>query len=122
MFNNPLSALPYVKAGRLRALAVTSLKRAAAAPEVPTMVESGYPGFEAGTWYAFLAPAGLPRDLQARLASDIITVAQMDDVRARFAALAIESMGSTPEQLAAVMQSDLDKWARVIRAANIKAD
>ena len=122
MFNNPVSAMPHVRNARLRALAVTGASRSAIAPEIPTVAESGYPGFEAGTWYAFLGPAGLPKEVQARLARDIVAVTQMADVRARFAAMGVEPIGTTPEQLAAIMQSELEKWTRVIRAANIKPD
>ena len=122
MFNNPVSALPHVKTGRLRALAVTSAQRTASAPEVPTVAESGYPGFEAGTWFALLAPAGLPRELQTRLSTDIVAVTQQADVRTRLTGLGIDAIGSTAAQLGAVMQADLEKWTRVIRAANIKAD
>ena len=122
MFNNPVSSLPHVKTGRLRAIAVTSAQRTAIAPEVPTVAESGYPGFEAGSWFAFLAPAGLPRELQTRLATGITTVTQQAEVRNRFAGLGIDAIGSTPAQLTAIMQADLEKWTRVIRAANIKPD
>jgi tripartite-type tricarboxylate transporter receptor subunit TctC len=86
------------------------------------VAESGFPGFEAGTWYAFLGPAGLPRDIVAKLATDINAVLQMADVRARFAAMGVDAIGTTPEQLAAIMHADLEKWTRVIRAANIKVD
>ena len=122
MFNNPVSAMPQIKSGRLRALATTGLQRAPIAPDLPTVAESGFPDFEAGTWYAFLGPAGLPRDIQAKLATDIVAVTKMSDVRARFAAMGVDSIGTTPEELTAIMQSDLEKWTRVIRAANIKPD
>ena len=122
MFNNPVSAFPHVKTGKLRALAVTGAQRAAIAPEVPTVAESGYPGFEAGTWFAFLAPAGLPRELQSRLATDIAAVTQQADLRTRFTGMGIDPIGGTPAQLSTIMQADLEKWTRVIRAANIKPD
>ena len=122
MFNNPVSSIPHVKTGRLKAIAVTGLKRAAIAPEIPTIAESGYPGFEAGTWYAFLAPAGLPREVQARLNSAVNSVTQMPDVRERFNTMGVESIGTTPAQLTTVMQAEYEKWTRVIRAANIKPD
>ncbi len=122
MFNNPVSALPHVKSGRLRALASTGTSRAPIAPDVPTVAESGYPGFEAGTWYAFLGPAGLPKDIHAKLATDIVAVTQTTDVRARLAAMGVDPIGTTPEQLASIMRSDLEKWTRVIKDAGIKAD
>jgi tripartite-type tricarboxylate transporter receptor subunit TctC len=122
MFNNPVSAMPHVKSGRLRALATTGVGRSPIAPELPTVAESGYPGFEAGTWYAFLGPAGMPKEVQAKLARDIVAVTLTAEVRDRFAAMGVEAIGTTPEQLAAIMRSDLEKWSKVIRAANIKAD
>jgi tripartite-type tricarboxylate transporter receptor subunit TctC len=122
MFNNPVSALPQVRAGRLRALATTGVTRSPITAEIPTVAESGYPGFEAGTWFAFLGPAGIPRDIVTKLSTDIMAVLQVADVRARLAAMAVEPIGTTPEQLAAIMHSDLEKWTRVIRAADIKVD
>ena len=122
MFNNPVSAMPHVKTGKLKALAVTSAQRAAIAPEIPTIAESGYPGFEAGTWYAFLAPAGLPREVLNKLSTDIVAVTQVADVRTRFAGMGVDALGTTPAQLTAIMHAELEKWSRVIRAANIKAD
>ena len=122
MFNDPVSALPMIRAGRLRALATTGLARSALLPEAPTVAESGYPGFQAGSWFAFVGPAGMPGDIARKLSADINTVVQQADIRARFAALGVDPIGGTPEQLASVMQADLEKWTRVIRAAGIKAD
>jgi len=122
MFNNPVSALPHVTAGKLKALAVTGTQRSALAPDIPTIAESGYPGFEAGTWYAFLAPAGLPPEILKKLSTDIVAITKQDDLKARFAKMGIEALGSTPEQLSEVMQADFIKWSAVIRNANIKPD
>ena len=122
MFNNPVSALPHVTAGKLKALAVTGTQRSALAPDIPTIAESGYPGFEAGTWYAFLAPAGLPPEILKKLSTDIVAITKQDDLKARFAKMGIEALGSTPEQLSEVMQAELIKWSAVIRNANIKPD
>ncbi|OFZ83725.1 MAG: hypothetical protein A2W21_12020 [Betaproteobacteria bacterium RBG_16_66_20] len=122
MFNNPVSALPQVRAGRLRALATTGVTRSPITAEIPTVAESGYPGFEAGTWYAFLGPAGIPRDIVTKLATDIMAVLQVAEVRARFAAMGVDPIGTSPDQLAAIMHADLEKWTKVIRAANIKVD
>jgi tripartite-type tricarboxylate transporter receptor subunit TctC len=122
MFNNPVSALPHVTAGKLKAFAVTGTQRSALAPEIPTIAESGYPGFEAGTWYAFLAPAGLPPEIVKKLSTDIVAITKQDDLKARFAKMGIEALGSTPEQLSEVMQADFIKWSAVIRNANIKPD
>ena len=122
MFNDPVSALPLVRAGRLRALATTGLSRSPITEEIATMAESGYPGFQAGSWFAIVGPAGMPRDVVRKLFTDINAVLQLPDIRTRFAELGIDPIGTTPEQLAAVMQADLEKWAKVIRAANIKPD
>ena len=122
MFNNPVSAMPQVKSGRLRGIATTGSTRAAIAPDMPTVAESGYPGFEAGTWYAFLGPAGLPREIQAKLAADIVAMTQLADVRARFTTMGVEAIGTTPARLATIMQEDLEKWGKVIRTANIKPE
>ncbi len=122
MFNNPVSALPHVKTGKLRALATTGARRSPVTPDIPTVAELGYPGFEAGTWYAFLGPAGLPKEIVTKLHTDLLKVLHMKDVRERLAAQAIDPIGTTPEQLAAIMKADLDKWAKVIRSANITAD
>ena len=122
MFNNPVSALPHVTAGKLKAFAVTGTQRSALAPDIPTIAESGYPGFEAGTWYAFLPPAGLPPEILNKLSTDIVAITKQDDLRARFAKMGIEALGSTPEQLSEVMQADLVKWSAVIRNVNIKPD
>ncbi len=121
-FSNPVSALPHVRSGRLRALVTTGAKRSPIFPDIPTMAESGYPGLEAGTWHAFLGPAGLPRDIVSKLATDVLAVLQMADVRERLSATGLEPIGTTPEQLAAIMRADLEKWTGVIRAANLKPD
>ena len=122
MFNNPVSAMPQVRAGKLRGIATTGLARAQIAPDLPTVAESGYPGFEAGTWYAFLGPTGIAPDVVAKLANDINAVTRLADVKSRFATMGVDAIGTTPEQLAAIMQSDQEKWSKVIRQANIKAD
>ena len=122
MFNNPLSALSLVKSGKLRAIATTGLQRSATTPEVPTVAESGYPGFEAGTWYAFMGPAGMPKEIVDKIASELALISKMPDVRERLLAQGIETRASTPEELASIMRSDFEKWSSVIRKANIKVN
>ena len=122
MFNNPVSALPHLRSGKLRGLATTGVQRSPVAPELPTVAELGYPGFEAGTWYALLGPAGMPKEIAAKVSADANAVLKMADVRSRLAAQGVEPVGTTPEQLLAIMNADLEKWTRVIRAANIKPD
>jgi tripartite-type tricarboxylate transporter receptor subunit TctC len=121
-FSNPIVALRPVKAGRLRALVTTGARRSSIFPDIPTVAESGYPGLEAGTWHAILGPAGLPRDITSKLATDFVAVLQMADVRERLTATGVDPIGTTPEQLAAIMRSELEKWTKVIRTAKIRLD
>ena len=122
MFNNPVSALPHVRSGQLRGLATTGAQRSPTAPDLPTVAELGYPGFEAGTWYALLGPVAMPKDIASKVAADANAVLRMADIRSRLAAQGVEPVGTTPEQLLAIMNADLEKWTKVIRAANIKPD
>jgi tripartite-type tricarboxylate transporter receptor subunit TctC len=122
MFANTLSILPSVNAGRLRALAVSSAKRSGAAPAIPTMMESGYPQFESGTWFALAAPAGTPRTAMQRLNAEVNRVVQLQDVRDKLAAQGAEPLNGSVEQTAAYFRSEVDKWAKVVRAAAIKAE
>jgi len=122
MFNDVVSAMPFVRSGRLRAIATTGLTRSSVLPNVPTVSESGFPGFEAGSWLAIVGPAGMPSDVVRKLSADINTVVQQEDTRARFAELGVEPLGTTPEQLGKIMQSDFEKWTRVIRAGNFKSE
>jgi len=114
--------LPLVREGRLRALAVASTQRAAAAPELPTIAEAGYPGFDTSSWQAVLVPAKTPPALVRRLHQDIVNVIAQPDLRARFSELGMEPVGNTPQELAAVIQSDLVKWARVIKDSGARPD
>lgn len=122
MFANTLSVLPSVKAGRLRALAVSSAKRTGAAPDVPTMIEAGYPNFESGTWFALASAAGTPHDAIQRLNTEVNRVVQLHDVREKLAALGAEPMTGNVEQTAAYFRSEIDKWAKVVKASGIKAE
>lgn len=114
--------LPHIKTGRLRPLAVASLKRSAQLPDVPTMTEAGLPGFQSNTDYALFAPAGTPKAIVALLNRETNRVLEQADVRARLAAIGIEISGSTPEALQAEIVSEVDKWAKVIRDANVKPE
>jgi tripartite-type tricarboxylate transporter receptor subunit TctC len=122
MTPNVLTALPHIKAGKLRALAVTSAKRSEALPEVPTIAESGLPGYDSVQWYGVLAPAGTPREIVARLHAEIARALRAPDVRERLAADGAEPVGSSPEEFAAFIRSEIDKWARVASAAGIRAE
>jgi tripartite-type tricarboxylate transporter receptor subunit TctC len=114
--------LPQVRSGRLKALAVTTVKRAAALPELPTIAEAGVPGYEASTWYGVMAPAGTPSDITAKIYAGIIAGLRTDDMRARIAVDGGEVVGSTPEEFTAVLKRDLEKWTRVVREAGARPD
>ena len=116
------SALPHVKAGRLRALAVTSQKRSPAAPDLPTIAESGYPGFYADAWSGLFAPKGTPAAVVEKIAVEAQRILKLPDVRERFAALGAEPVGSTPAEFAQHVQREIDKWARVVKQSGAKVD
>ncbi len=122
MFDNMPSSLPHVKAGKLRALAVSTLKRSPAMPQLPTVAESGLPGFEVSVWFGVLAPAGTSRDIVSKLNSAIVKSLQSPDVRERLAGQGAEAIGNTPEQFTAQMQRDLVKWAKVVKDSGVKLD
>ena len=119
MFSNASVVLGNVKAGTLRGLAVTTAKRMSFAPEIPTIAET-LPDFEAATWFALVAPAGTPRDIVQKLSAEIQRLAALPDTQARFADLGMTSEGSTPEALDAVIKSEIVKWAKVIKDANVE--
>ena len=121
-FDSVPPVINYVKQGRLRAIAVTSAKRSALLPDIPTINESGVAGFDMSTWWGLLAPAGVGKDVVARLNSETAKVLQRPDVRERLAGVGAEPGGNTPEQFAAFIRSEADKYARVVRAANIKLE
>ena len=121
-FGNMSAALPQVRAGRVRALAVTSPQRSPAAPEIPTMAESGVSGCEISEWNALLAPAGTPPSVIDRLNADLVKILRDDDIKARFADLGAQTIGSTPTELAAFLRGEQAKWAEVVRAAGIKIE
>jgi len=122
MFHNPVLAVPAVQAGRLRAIATTGAVRAQALPDVPTLAESGYAGFEAGTWYAVLGPAGVPRQVVARIDADLQRAVALPSVGERFARQSLETRRMGPEELATTMQSELERWGEVIRRLGIRQD
>ena len=122
MFHNPVLAVPAVQAGRLRAVATTGAARARALPEVPTLAESGYPGFEAGTWYAVLGPAGMQPAVVSRIDADLRRVVALQSVGERFARQSLETRQLGPEDLAATMRSELERWGEVIRRLGIQQD
>lgn len=122
MFSDAPTALQHIKTGRVRALGVASTQRSALLPDVPTIAESGLPGFEAYSWAAVLAPAGTPRDTVARLSADINKVLLQPEVKQRLYEAGAEAMPGTPEQLAKLMRAEIVKWGQVVKTANIQAD
>ena len=122
IFDNMPSALPLVKTGELRAIAVTSAKRSPAAPDIPTLAETGLPGFEATSWFALFAPAGVPRDVQMKINAETARVLAMPDVKEKLATLGLEPNPGTPEQLTTFQQAELVKRAKVVKESGAKAD
>ena len=122
MAPNLLTALPHIKSGKLRALAVTSAKRSVALPEIPTVAEAALPGYDSTQWYGVLAPAGTSRAIILRLHEEIVHALRDDEVGKRLAADGAEAVGSTPEEFAAFIKSESEKWAKVAAAAGIKAE
>jgi tripartite-type tricarboxylate transporter receptor subunit TctC len=121
-FPNLPPALPQVRTGKLRAIAVTTSKRFAALPQIPTVAESGVPGYEARAWFGVLAPTGIPPSIVTRLNTEIVKIARSKDMRERLLADGAEAIGSTPEEFAVVMKTDIAKWAKVIKASGAKPD
>jgi tripartite-type tricarboxylate transporter receptor subunit TctC len=122
MAPNVLTALPHIKSGKLRALAVTSPKRSAALPDVPSVAEAGLPGYDSTQWYGVLAPAGTQREIVARLHGAIARALRDEEVGKRLAADGAEPVGSSPEEFAAFIKSETEKWAKVAQTAGIKAE
>jgi tripartite-type tricarboxylate transporter receptor subunit TctC len=122
MMPNLLTALPYLKTGKLRALGVTSAKRASAVPDVPAIAEAGVPGYEAVQWYGVLAPAGTPKEIVVRLSTEIARVMQLPEIRDRLATEGAEAVGNSPDQFAAFIKSEVAKWTKVIHNAGIKPE
>lgn len=121
-FSSVPAVLPHIKAGRLIALGVGSAKRSPALPNIPTIAEAGVPGYEYTTWYGIFAPAKTPRPLIARLNAEIVKAMESPDIKERFTALGGDPDPGTPEELRAYMANESAKWAKIIKAANIRID
>ena len=122
MCNGIPSSLPLARANRVRALAVTTARRSAAAPELPTLAEAGYPGAESNSWAALMAPAGTPREVIARLHAEVSRALAAPDVRERLMADGAEPVGSAPAELAAYIQTEWVKWGKVVKQSGARAD
>jgi tripartite-type tricarboxylate transporter receptor subunit TctC len=121
-FDNITTAWPLAKAGKLRALAVTTATRSAIAPDVPTLAESGLPGFEVGSWQGVFAPAGTPPDVVKRLNSEIVKILNMPDVKEKLGGLGAEPVGNSSEEFSAMVKVEVVKWADVVKKSGAKVD
>ncbi len=112
--------LPQVKAGKIRGLAVTSAKRSAVVPDIPTIAEAAVAGYSAGSWFGLVAPAGVPKPVTDKLAAETQRILKLPDVAERVAGLGAEAVGGTPEQFAGYIKSEIAKWAKVVKEANVE--
>jgi tripartite-type tricarboxylate transporter receptor subunit TctC len=119
MMASLLPAMPHVKSGRLRGLAVTGLKRTPALPEIPTVAESGVPGFETTSWHGMVMPAKTPPAISARVHAEMVKLLNLPDVKALFLTQGMETVGNTPAQFAAYIKGETEKWTRVIRSIGL---
>ena len=120
VFSNLPVALPQARGGRLRGIAVTSPQRVATAPDIPTVAESGLPGYEAATWFGLLAPAATPRDIIAKLNAESVSALNMPEVKDRMAAQGLFVVANTPEQFSAFLKTEIPRWAKVVKDAGVK--
>jgi tripartite-type tricarboxylate transporter receptor subunit TctC len=121
-FENMTTAYPPTRTGKLKALAVTTLKRSFVAPEVPTLAESGLPGFEISSWQAMFAPAGLPKDIHARIYGEVAKALKSPDVASRLHELGLDPGGMPPEELAALIRNDIPRLGKIVRDSGAKVD
>jgi tripartite-type tricarboxylate transporter receptor subunit TctC len=121
LFATILSAMPHVEAGRLRALGVAAKQRLAAMPDLPAIAET-VPGFESGSWYGIMVPAGTPRAIVEKINKDAVAVLHQPEVKQKFASEGAEIKGSTPEELKAYLEGEIARWARVVKEAGIKGE
>ena len=122
MFDNLPSALPQIKAGRLRALGVTSAQRAPALPDVPTIAESGLPGYEASSWFGLLAPAGTPKDVVAKVNGEVARWLASPEAKEKLLSQGANAAGGTPEDFARHIAAETAKWQQVVKASGAKVD
>jgi len=122
MFDNTPNVLPHVKAGKLKALGVSSKTRSPQAPEIPTVDEAGVPGYDVGVWFGVLTVAGTPRDVVQRRNTEMVKILTSPEVKERFGKMGVEVIAGSPEQFSAYLKSEVARWAKVVRDAGIKAD
>jgi tripartite-type tricarboxylate transporter receptor subunit TctC len=119
-FANISNVMPLAREGKLRALAITSIKRSALAPDLPTMAEAGYPGFEAVPWFGLLAPTGTPKNVLDKLYSETVKALALPEVRKKFDELGLEPIGNTPAEFSVIIKKEIPEWAKVIKDSGIK--
>lgn len=119
-FGNVVNVMPLIREGKLRAFAVTSIKRSAVAPDIPTFAESGFPGFEAVPWFGLMAPAGTPADIIDKIHKEIVTDLALPDVRKAMGDQGLDIIGNSPAEFAAVLKKEIPEWAKIIKEAGIK--
>jgi tripartite-type tricarboxylate transporter receptor subunit TctC len=122
MFDNLANSTPQLKAGKLKALAVTTAKRSALAPELPTLAETGLPGFDIYTWWGFMAPAGTPKEIVAKWNAEVARILGTPEMKQFFAQQGAEPAPTTPERFAALIQSEIPKYAKIVKASGAKVD
>jgi tripartite-type tricarboxylate transporter receptor subunit TctC len=121
-FDTVTPVLQHIRAGKLRALAVTTGKRSSALPDVPTLHEAGLKGFDTGTWFGVLAPVATPKDIVARLSGEMIRIIQSPEFRKRMDEIGAEPVGNTPEQMARLIKDDTERFATLVKRANVVID
>ena len=122
MFDYTISIVPQLKSGKLRPLAITSLKRSATVPDIPTMDASGMPGFESILWLGLFAPPGTPREIATRINAEVAKLLQLADVKEKFAQQGSDPIGGSTEQFAATIRSEIAKWGKIVKDSGAKAD
>jgi tripartite-type tricarboxylate transporter receptor subunit TctC len=122
MFSPASTVLPHIRAGKLKALASTGARRTASAPELPTIAELGLAGFETSVWFGIMTPAGAPADVVEKLRAATLAALQAPDLQSQFAAQGIDVVRAGPQEFAALIRSETDKWAKVIQTAGIKPE
>ena len=122
MFATIPSVIQHVRSGRLRGIAVTTKTRSASSPDLPTVAELGYPDFEASSWFGLLGPAGMPREIAMKIQAEVVRIIRIPEIREKLVQQGVDPVGSTPDEFAAYIRSETEKWAKVVKMAGAKAN